>query len=59
MNFLTFNMALNDVISEWLEDGGCPVRCAELLRQIAQEVDAIPVPVPVPVPPVVESSNGD
>lgn len=41
MNFLTLNSALNGIISEWLEDGGCPSRCAEVLRQIAQEVDAI------------------
>jgi len=41
MNFLSFNSALNGIISEWLEGGGCPARCAEVLRQIAQEVDAI------------------
>jgi hypothetical protein len=40
MNFLTLNSALNGIISEWLEGGGCPARCAEVLRQIAQEVDA-------------------
>ena len=41
MDFLSFNSALNGIISEWLEQGGCPARCAEVLRQIAQEVDAI------------------
>jgi hypothetical protein len=41
MNFLTFNSAINGVISEWLEGGGCPSRCAQVLRQIAEEVDSV------------------
>ena len=41
MNFLTFNTAINSVISEWLEGGGCPARCAQVLRQIAEEVDSV------------------
>ena len=38
MTFLQFNMKLNEIISAWLEDGGDPARCGDLLREIADEV---------------------
>ena len=38
MTFLQFNMKLNEVVSAWLEDGGDPARCADALRQCANEV---------------------
>ena len=38
MTFLDFNMRLNQVVSAWLEDGGDPARCADALRQCANEV---------------------
>ena len=38
MTFLEFNMRLNQVVSAWLEDGGDPARCADALRQCADEV---------------------
>ena len=38
MTFLEFNMRLNQVVSAWLEDGGDPARCADALRQCANEV---------------------
>lgn len=38
MSFLQFNMDLNKVVSAWLEDGGDPARCADTLRQCADEV---------------------
>ena len=38
MTFLQFNMKLNEIISAWLEDGGDPARCADALRQCADEV---------------------
>ena len=37
MTFLEFNMRLNQVVSAWLEDGGDPARCADVLRQCANE----------------------
>jgi len=38
MTFLQFNMKLNEVVSAWLERGGDPARCADALRQCADEV---------------------
>jgi hypothetical protein len=38
MTFLEFNMRLNQVVSAWLEGGGDPARCADALRQCADEV---------------------
>lgn len=38
MTFLDFNMKLNEVVSAWLEGGGDPARCADALRQCADEV---------------------
>lgn len=38
MTFLEFNMRLNQVVSAWLEGGGDPARCADALRQCANEV---------------------
>ena len=38
MTFLEFNMRLNQAVSAWLEDGGDPARCADALRQCANEV---------------------
>lgn len=38
MTFLQFNMDLNKVVTTWLEDGGDPARCADALRQCADEV---------------------
>ena len=38
MTFLEFNMRLNQAVSAWLEDGGDPARCADALRQCADEV---------------------
>ncbi len=38
MTFLEFNMKLNEAVSAWLEDGGDPARCADALRQCANEV---------------------
>jgi len=44
MSFLQFNMKLNETISAWLEAGGDPLRCAEVLRAIADEVFEEPGP---------------
>jgi len=38
MTFLEFNMDLNKVVTAWLEDGGDPARCADALRQCANDV---------------------
>lgn len=38
LNWLTFNMALNDLISTYLDDGGDPARIADSLCQIGHEV---------------------
>jgi len=38
MTFLQFNMDLNKVVTAWLEDGGDPARCADALRQCANDV---------------------
>jgi hypothetical protein len=38
MTFLQFNMQLNKVVSAWLNDSGDPARCADALRQCADEV---------------------
>ena len=38
MTFLEFNMRLNEAVSAWLEDGGDPARCADALRQCANDV---------------------
>ncbi len=38
MTFLEFNMKLNEAVTAWLEDGGDPARCADALRQCANEV---------------------
>ena len=38
MTFLEFNMRLNQAVSAWLEGGGDPARCADALRQCANEV---------------------
>ena len=38
MTFLELNMKLNNVVSAWLEDGGDPARCADALRQCANDV---------------------
>ena len=38
MDRLTFNLRLNSLITAFLEDGGDPAYCANILRQIADEV---------------------
>jgi hypothetical protein len=38
MTFLEFNMKLNEAVSAWLEGGGDPARCADALRQCANDV---------------------
>jgi len=38
MTFLEFNMKLNNVVTAWLEGGGDPARCADALRQCANDV---------------------
>ena len=38
MDRLTFNMRLNALITTFLEDGGDPAYCADILRQVADEV---------------------
>ena len=43
MTFLEFNMRLNEAVSAWLEDGGDPARCADALRQCANEVFEAPL----------------
>lgn len=38
MDRLTFNRKLNSLISDFLEGGGDPAYCADVLRDIADEV---------------------
>ena len=38
MDRLTFNLHLNALITAFLENGGDPAYCADILRQIAGEV---------------------
>jgi len=43
MTFLKFNMRLNEAVSAWLEAGGDPARCADALRQCANEIFEVPL----------------
>jgi len=38
MDRLTFNLKLNALVTEYLETGGDPAWCGDLLREIADEV---------------------
>jgi len=38
MDRLTFNRKLNALITDFLEEGGDPAYCADILRQVADEV---------------------
>lgn len=38
MDFTTFNSRLNALVCEFLENSGCPIMCAETLREIADVV---------------------
>jgi hypothetical protein len=38
MDFATFSGHINMLVSEFLEAGGDPSQCAELLREIADDV---------------------
>ena len=38
MDFATLSAHINMLVSEFLENSGCPNQCAELLREIADDV---------------------
>ena len=38
MDYNTFSAHLNAIVSEFLDSSGCPNQCAELLREIADDV---------------------
>ena len=38
MNLATLSGHINMLVSEYLENSGCPNQCAELLREIADDV---------------------
>lgn len=38
MDFATFSGHIHAIVSEFLENSGCPNMCAELLREIADDV---------------------
>ena len=38
MDFATLSGHINMLVSEFLENSGCPNMCAELLREIADDV---------------------
>lgn len=40
MDFNTFSIQINALVSEFMEKGGCPLKCADLLREIASDVFA-------------------
>ena len=38
MDYNSFSAHLNAIVSEFLDSSGCPNQCAELLREIADDV---------------------
>lgn len=38
MDFDTFSIQINALVSEFMENSGCPNQCANLLQEIARDV---------------------
>lgn len=38
MDRFTYNLKLNDLITEFLSEGGDPAYCSDILRRVADEV---------------------